>query len=531
MNGTNGASSRSNGVARHSSSTGDLGNNQVVRATEGWLELFLTPSDKLNFSQWNEVVRNKSLVHSYTRSLFEYMEKFIPVELAPNLITLAGFVILGQSWYLCYCYSDVYPTTCTWLATIGISSFFAANSLSGPHATRTRQHTSLSDLFKYACDSGSTVWLAMLTTSCLGGGDSLETQWYAVQAGQIILFLKHLSAFRRNAGLRYHLGAGPGEVLMACVFLLTLRATVGLEYLCSIIDTVLSNAFPKESYDSSLGGEAVRIFYYGLFVSAIVQSLMLSSKKHGWTQFGLLVSLMMRLVPALLLQAGLENFPLTVTDVVCDGLFMAVLTTDIALAKMAGRELHPWVVLMSLAAVLSHGVILTLVTIYFIGVFSDLCFYMNLPLLTTCRNVYCDGVYDLCHIGHKRAFQNALTLGNRLLVGVVGDEDASKYKRPPIMTGAERCAEVEACKAVTKVIPNAPCFGLTQEFLDLHQIHVVAFGEEYIERYPDPKDDPYYGYVRQIGMATPLPRTHGLSTSELIKRIQNAKDLEKKSPT
>jgi cytidyltransferase-like protein len=369
----------------------------------------------------------------------------------------------------------------------------------------------------------------MLTTSCLGG-DSLETQWYAVQAGQLILFLKHLSAFRRHAGLRYRLAAGPGEVLMFCFLLLTLRATVGLDYLCGVVDYSLRIVFPKESYDHSLGGEAVRVFYYGLFASSIVQSLMLDSKRHGWTRFGLLISLSMRLVPAILLQAGVQNFPLTVTDVVCDGLFMSVLTTDIVLAKMASRELHPWVVVMSLAAVLSHGVILTLVAIYFIGVFSDLCFYLNLPLLTTCTNVYCDGVYDLCHIGHKRAFQNALTLGNRLLVGVVGDEDASAYKRPPIMTSTERCAEVEACKAVTKVIPNAPCFGLTQEFLDEHQIHVVAFGQEYLEKYPDPKDDPYYGYVRQLGMAHPLPRTHTLSTSELISRIQKC-SLAKKSPT
>lgn len=56
-------------------------------------------------------------------------------------------------------------------------------------------------------------------------------------------------------------------------------------------------------------------------------------------------------------------------------------------------------------------------------------------------------------------------------------------------------------------------------------------GEEYLSKYPDPDDDPYYGYVRKIGIAYPLPRTNTLSTSELIKRIQTATDTEKKSPT
>jgi choline-phosphate cytidylyltransferase len=245
-----------------------------------------------------------------------------------------------------------------------------------------------------------------------------------------------------------------------------------------------------------------------------------------------MASLGMRFVPAVLLQM-LQNSDthITTLDVICDGLFLTVLTSDLTLAKMARRELHPWVVLMSLAAVLSHSVILILVATYYIAVFCDLCFYLNLPLLATCRNVYCDGVYDLCHIGHKRAFQKALALGNRLLVGVVNDHDASSYKRPPIMTHAERCQEVEACKAVSKVIPNAPCFGITQEFLDEHNIHVVAMGEEYLTRYPDPKDDPYYGYVREIGIAIPLPRTNTLSTTDLIERILKAGPVDKKSPT
>lgn len=88
----------------------------------------------------------------------------------------------------------------------------------------------------------------------------------------------------------------------------------------------------------------------------------------------------------------------------------------------------------------------------------------------------------MCHNGHKQLFQNAMKLGNRLYVGVIGDEDAQKYKRPPIMTMDERCAEVLGCKGVDKVIPNAPCFGLTEEFIKEKNIHVVAHGMEYLAK-------------------------------------------------
>ena len=411
-------------------------------------------------------------------------------------------------------------------------------------ALRLKQASALGDLFKYCTDCNTTVFLVLLTSYCLGGNDNVIFQWYAVQTSQLILFVKHLSAYHRNAGLRYNVLTGPGEVIVAVIILLAVRATLGLDIFLSLYDKSVHRIVSKLEdsrlnveldsshliYDpQSLSTEIMMMCYYLMYITAIGKSLMLKNK-HGWTKFGLCACLLMRFLPGLLIKVGsMSNdvaLELSVLDVICDGFFMALLTTDVTLAKMAGREIHPWVVLMSVCAVLSYSTILLLVATYYIAVFADLCSYLNMPLLTVCKNVYCDGVYDLCHIGHKTLFRNALQFGNRLYVGVVGDEDASSYKRPPIMTGDERCAEVEACKSVTKVIPNAPCFGLTKEFIDYHQIHVVAYGEEYLERYPDPDDDPYYKYPRKIGIARPLPRHDGLSTSELIRRIQKSRSAD-----
>jgi len=220
-------------------------------------------------------------------------------------------------------------------------------------------------------------------------------------------------------------------------------------------------------------------------------------------------------------------------DIIFDGLFLAMVTSDVIVAKMAGRELHVWVVVMASLVILPHLQFITciFVVFYYMAVFADLMHHMNLPLLQVVQNVYCDGIYDLCHVGHKNLFKKALTLGNRLYVGVVGDEDANNYKRPPVMTAEEREAEVASCKCVTKVIKNAPCFGLTKEFLAKHKIHVVAFGQEYLERYPDPKDDPYYRVPREMGIAVPMARTEGLSTSDIIRRIQSRATDEKKTPS
>jgi len=131
--------------------------------------------------------------------------------------------------------------------------------------------------------------------------------------------------------------------------------------------------------------------------------------------------------------------------------------------------------------------------------------------------VYIDGVFDLCHVGHKRLMENALKHGNRLIVGVMSDEDCLGYKRPPIMNCEERCTEVRSCKFVSKVIPGAPCHGLTEQFLRAHNIHVVVHGEEYL---PTPeKPDKYYDVPRRLGMTKVAPRTPGMSTSTIIARI------------
>lgn len=529
-----------NGIPFHNGNA-NLFDNQT---TEGWLELFLTLSQKRTFSKWNETIQDKSLIHRYTHTLFDYVTTHIPENIAPNLITLCGLACLGQAWYITNLYGSYMPTACTWFAVFNIILFFITNSVDSRQAERIRQSSALGTLFKYSCDCCSTVFLALLTVYLLGGSDS-NTQWYAVQASQLVLYTKHLSAFHRNDGLRYNVLTGPGEVIMSIVVILIVRATFGLDWFIQVYEATfhkIIHFFDKHDIEIpddiharvsdpvSLGAEAIMMIYYIMYVTALVKSLMLR-KPHGWSRFGLSASLLMRFLPALFMRFGV-NFSVSVLDVICNGFFMAVLTSDITVAKMAGREIHPWVVLMSMAAVLSHSVVLSLVIVYYIAVFGDLCNYLNMPLFTVCRNVYCDGVYDLCHIGHKTLFRNALAYGNRLFVGICGDKDCATYKRPPIMTHDERCAEVEACKSVTKIIPNAPCFGITKQFIDEHQIHVVAFGQEYLDRYPDPKHDPYYGYPRTIGIAKPLPRTEGLSTSDLIRRIQRAQDAdEKNSPT
>jgi glycerol-3-phosphate cytidylyltransferase-like family protein len=179
----------------------------------------------------------------------------------------------------------------------------------------------------------------------------------------------------------------------------------------------------------------------------------------------------------------------------------------------------------------NHSVYISMLcmVIYYVSVFHDICVGLNLPLLNPVVNVYCDGVYDMLHLGHMQAFENALKVskGHRLLVGVIinthwlihkqrpvyvlnithreihahvhintlpplslsllmypqmqytrmqytqmqyeckviSDNVAKDYKRLPIMKESERYATVRACKYVYEVIEDCPLVA-TKEFID-----------------------------------------------------------------
>jgi len=164
----------------------------------------------------------------------------------------------------------------------------------------------------------------------------------------------------------------------------------------------------------------------------------------------------------------------------------------------------------------SRYTILLVVMLYYCGTLFEISEYFCESIFTPTRNVYVDGVYDLCHIGHINAFKQALHYGTRLFVGILSDEDVMRYKRRPIMTMNERVEEVRTCKYVHKVIYPAPFPGIPEGFIKQHRIHVVCLSPEY-----DKPDDIYYAVPRRMGITVVTQRTEGLSTSELIKRVQS----------
>jgi cytidyltransferase-like protein len=134
------------------------------------------------------------------------------------------------------------------------------------------------------------------------------------------------------------------------------------------------------------------------------------------------------------------------------------------------------------------------------------------------RTVYMDGVFDCFHVGHLEAIRQCAALGDRIILGVVSDQDARGYKRSPIFPQDERVAIVSAIRYVDKVICPNP-FIITKEFMDQQGIDLVVHG------FADPADEErqreFFAIPRQLGKFRTIRYHTGLSTTDVIARVKS----------
>ena len=111
--------------------------------------------------------------------------------------------------------------------------------------------------------------------------------------------------------------------------------------------------------------------------------------------------------------------------------------------------------------------------------------------------VYTDMAADLFHIGHLNLLKRAKSVGDYLIVGVHSDEQIRSYKRDPVFK------------------EEAPLI-MTESFLKEHKIDFVVRGDDVSEELLSQQADPI-----RMGIMRYVPRTEGVSTSQIIKRIKN----------
>eukprot|EP00835_Amoeboradix_gromovi_P000270 NODE_9_length_47730_cov_0.323718.p21 type:complete len:224 gc:universal NODE_9_length_47730_cov_0.323718:4449-5120(+) len=125
-----------------------------------------------------------------------------------------------------------------------------------------------------------------------------------------------------------------------------------------------------------------------------------------------------------------------------------------------------------------------------------------------------DGCFDGMHFGHANALRQARAYCDFLIVGVHSDAEIEYNKGPTVMKEKERYLAAAACKWSDMVVPNAPYY-TDVDMLKYYGCDFCVHGDD-ITTTADGID--CYQACKDANMYKEVPRTHGISTTELLGR-------------
>lgn len=121
-----------------------------------------------------------------------------------------------------------------------------------------------------------------------------------------------------------------------------------------------------------------------------------------------------------------------------------------------------------------------------------------------------------------KAIQECAKLGNKIIIGVTGDGDATGYKRKPIVDQEERSSIVAALKMVDQVVCPCPLV-VTEAFMNKYKIDLVVHG--FANEADAQRQSEFFDVPIRLGKFQQIPYTTGVSTTDRIAIL--AKDSTK----
>ena len=459
------------------------------------VSFLFTEIEKENISKYTYSCSDNSITTKYLKGFWNYLQSLFPSYVAPNVISIVGLLVTLYGWNLCYNFYNNNPVVIGVCTILCILTYMNLDAVDGIHARKTKNSSPVGELVDHGCDSIGIIFLGLIGCKIFEIHD-YTTIWYVTQILCFGFQYAHLNALV-NGWLTLGKFTGPSEILI---------------YLCVLIGIKIFGVLPEGIEVFTLYiGEYASAAYYVILLWNVAYVNVVIRNKDKYTANGCTLVYLFQLMKAYLIPYNSLN----VFNIISDGLVLSTMTYDLIITKMATKSSSQWIVLIAILSQLDRMFALVASFLFFGLNIHEISNYMNISVLTTNINVYCSGVFDLCHNGHKKMFENSMQFGNNLIVGVHSDDAVKSYKRLPTMTHEERCEAVRTCKYVSKVLPNASLI-VTEKELDDNNIHIVVCSEEYFDITNDPNG--YYKVPRERGILRQLPYSKEISTSELLRR-------------
>eukprot|EP00912_Choanoflagellata_sp_UC4_P002010 UC4_evm7s1289 len=487
---------------------------------------FLSDRDLDNISVWRYRVSDKSITTSLMTPFWNKVAKLVPKTVAPNIVTLVAFGCVLLAFSIVENHGEEFPRSCALVAAALTFTYSTLDAVDGKHARNCKMSTPLGELFDHGCDNVGTVFQAITLLRVMGPGWSTPASlWYLVQAAQLIFLSQHITPYNASDKTIYFgLLTGPNELLYIAISLMIYLSVYGQAHFWELFLGWLGEGTSDEDAIHRIETGLQNFFYlmaallFAQLLATLIRHPVVDNRRSATV---LMACLSVRCIPAVIMRysAKMNIGDVSLHQIVLDGLFLSILTSDVIIAKVANRPVHGLLIVFAIFSIINNFGIYCSICIYYVSVFGDIARHMNFPLFGTVTNVFCDGIFDLLHKGHleqmRQAHSLASTSGVRLFVGVCNDKDTTQYKRRPIMTEEERYAAVANCKYVHAVIRDSPIRHTlsgegeqktrTEQIIDDYGIHIFAVGKEYQKVKPGKPD--FYEAPRKLGILRFTERT------------------------
>lgn len=129
------------------------------------------------------------------------------------------------------------------------------------------------------------------------------------------------------------------------------------------------------------------------------------------------------------------------------------------------------------------------------------------------------GSFDTFHWGHVEFLKKCSELGDSVIVGVNSDKFITKFKNPPVLTLAERLYTIQSIGY--KAVPNNSS---GRKLISKYAPCVLVIGSDWARKDYLKQIDVTQDWLDDHGVILAyVPYTKGISSTELKKRVRNAK--------
>ncbi|KAL9654334.1 hypothetical protein ABK040_010363 [Willaertia magna] len=193
-----------------------------------------TEENKKYLIEYKPVGADNSITREYILNpyIYEPLMKFIPENLAPNVITLSGFLCILVSaivtFIFCPTFSEPIPRWLFLLNAVLLFSYQTLDNMDGKQARKTQTSSGLGELFDHGVDSLATTVAAIAWLCVCGQGATLTT---------FIINIISILPFFFATWEEYYIGGlflgkinGPIEGVLGFVFVQILGAIFGYEF-------------------------------------------------------------------------------------------------------------------------------------------------------------------------------------------------------------------------------------------------------------------------------------------------------------